>query len=238
MTTEISRYSLVILAGGLAKRLGSQTQHTPKSLIHVADEPFIDHQLHLVKKNGIQKVVICVGHLGDQIKNYVQDGSRFGLDVSYSFDGAILLGTGGAIKKALPLLPDIFWVMYGDSYLDTSFWPILNFFESNNKLGLMTVLHNQNLWDKSNVLFNDGILKKYDKENPSPEMRHIDFGLSLFRKNAFNEIVEESFGLSKLQMKLVQKKELIGFEVFERFYEIGSINGLKEANEFFISRRM
>ena len=73
-------------------------------------------------------MVICAGYLGEQIQDFVQNGEHFGVKVSYSFDGEKLLGTGGALHKALSLLGNAFIVMYGDSYLDTNYSPIVAFF--------------------------------------------------------------------------------------------------------------
>jgi N-acetyl-alpha-D-muramate 1-phosphate uridylyltransferase len=227
-------YPLVLLAGGLATRLYPVTHNIPKSMIEVAGKPFIAHQLELLKKKGIEKVVICTGKLGEQIEEFVGNGEKFNLDIKYSFDGERLLGTGGAIKKALNLIENEFFIMYGDSYLDIDFNAINKYFNRFGKLGLMTVLKNENLWDKSNVIFIDGKLIKYDKKNIIPEMNYIDFGLGILRKESFNLFEnEEVFDLAEMYMKMLEQNELIGYEVFNRFYEIGSFKGIEETEKFF-----
>ena len=228
---------LALLVGGVATRLRPITEEIPKAMIEVAGKPFIAHQLILLKHQGITEVVICAGYLGEQIQDFVQNGECFGINVSYSFDGEKLLGTGGALRKALSLLGDIFLVMYGDSYLDTNYSPILNYFLSRDKRGLMTVFRNDNQWDKSNVLFKDGLIHEYNKKSPRPEMKHIDYGLSLLRREAFTGIPEgKVFDLADLYTKLVGQNDMLGYEVKERFYEIGSPEGLKETDGYLLAR--
>src|SRR6202789_679549 len=156
---------VAILAGGLATRLGALTEKTPKSLFRVAGEPFVAHQLRLLKRSGIQHVILCVGHLGEMIEDIVRDGDAFGLKVEYSYDGATLLGTAGAIRTALPKLGESFFVMYGDSYLACDYPAIEREFLRGDKLGLMTVFRNNGQWDTSNVEFADGRILAYSKKH-------------------------------------------------------------------------
>ncbi len=220
---------VAILAGGLATRLRPITERVPKVLIPVAGKPFLTHQLALLRQQGITRVVLCLGHLGDMVQVEFGDGSAHGVKLEYSFDGPVLLGTGGALKRALPLLGEKFFVLYGDSYLPIDFQPIANFFERCGRLGLMTVFQNEGRFDTSNVVFADGEIKVYDKKNQLPEMRHIDYGLSLFQAAAFDEWpADKPFDLADVMQRLVARKQLAGFEVPQRFYEIGSHAGLAE----------
>lgn len=222
---------LALLAGGLASRLGAITERVPKSLLEVGGEPFVAHQLRLLEGQGICDVVICCGHLGGMIADFVGDGERFGCRVRYSFDGPPLLGTGGAIRKALPLLGPRFWVMYGDSYLRTAFDPIRWAFEASGKRGLMTMFRNDDRWDESNVEFADGRIVRYAKGARSPEMRHIDYGLGIYLAEAFADWPEGvAFDLSEVQRALIARGAMAGFEVADRFYEIGSEAGLAETD--------
>jgi NDP-sugar pyrophosphorylase family protein len=226
-------YPVAILAGGLATRLYPVTKTIPKSMIELAGKTFISHQIELLKKKGITRVVICTGYLGEQIKDFLKDGTEHGISVDYSFDGDKLLGTGGALKKALPLLGNIFFVMYGDSYLNTDFKSILDYFLSHDKMGLMTVYKNENLWDKSNIIYSEGKILKYDKKDISPEMKYIDYGLGLLRKEAFQNITEnEVLDLADLYKELINREGMLGYEVKERFYEIGSSEGLEETEKY------
>jgi MurNAc alpha-1-phosphate uridylyltransferase len=224
---------IAILAGGLATRLYPVTKTIPKAMMEVDGKPFIEHQLELLKKNNISQVVLCTGYLGEQIKEYVGDGNRFGISVNYSFDGEKLLGTGGALLKALSLLGDVFWVMYGDSYLNTNFTPILDYFLTNEKPGLMTVFRNENYWDQSNIVYKNGRITCYDKKSTNPEMQYIDYGLALLRKEVFEDYQNDQvFDLVSVYQKLITSQLMLGYEVKERFYEIGSPNGLAETANY------
>lgn len=220
---------LAILAGGLATRLRPITETIPKSLVSVAGRPFIEHQLEQLQREGIRRVVLCVGYLGEMVRDVVGDGSRFGLRVDYSFDGPKLLGTGGALRQALPLLGDTFFVLYGDSYLPIPFAPVAETFLKSGKQGLMTVYRNEGSYDTSNVVFADGRIRIYDKKAKLPEMRHIDYGLELLKPAAFEPFAgREAFDLAELLQNLLSRDQLAGHEVTTRFYEIGSHAGLNE----------
>ena len=224
---------VALLAGGLATRMRPLTEKIPKSLLEVAGEPFIAHQLRLLQRQAVTRVVVCAGYLGEMVEAFVGDGARFGLSVSYSYDGDKLLGTGGALAQALPDLTDEFVVMYGDSWLNTDFAAVVDAFRASGKLGLMTVFQNENAWDKSNVEFEDGVICNYDKRVQTPAMHHIDWGLGVLKAAAFAPWrTSEKFDLADLYSGLVEQGQLAGYEVAERFYEIGSMTGLDETNLF------
>ena len=225
--------TVAILAGGMATRLLPATQTVPKSLLEVNGEPFVVHQLRLLRGKGIRRVVLCVGHLGELVQHAVGDGAAFGVQVDYSFDGPVLLGTAGAIKNALPKLGDSFFVMYGDSYLPCDYAAIARSFESAEALGMMTVFRNEGKWDTSNVEFEAGKILAYSKAERTPSMRYIDYGLGVFRAQAFDQSPERKpYDLAELYADLLQRKQLAAYEVRERFYEIGSPAGLRETSEF------
>lgn len=225
----MSDMPVAILAGGLATRLRPITEKIPKSLVSVAGKPFLSHQLELLRSRGISRVVLCIGHLGEMIQRDFGDGSAHGVRLDYSFDGPKLLGTGGAIKRALPLLGKEFFVLYGDSYLPIEYAPIADFFHRSGKLGLMTVYRNEGRYDTSNVVFADGEIKVYDKKVKLPEMQHIDYGLSLFKASVFDPYpADKPFDLAEVMGDLVRKKQLAGYDTGERFYEMGSPSGLAE----------
>jgi len=218
----------------MATRLGDISRVTPKALVDVNGEPFVVHQLRLLKKRGISKVFLCVGHLGEQIRQRVGNGSGLGLDVQYSFDGPRLLGTGGAIKKALTKLDaPAFFVLYGDSYLECDYATMQITFETSGKLALMTVFRNERQWDVSNVEFADGRILAYDKKRPTDRMCYIDYGLGVFRQEAFAAApADEPFDLATLQQDLLRADQLAGSEILQRFYEIGSPAGLEETRQY------
>jgi NDP-sugar pyrophosphorylase family protein len=217
-----------ILAGGLATRLGTLTEQTPKSLLPIGGEPFIAHQLRLLRDGGIAKAVLCVGHLGSKIREFVGDGATFGLDVEYSEDGARPLGTAGAIRQALPRLGGAFFTLYGDSYLTCDYPAVARAFQQSEQPALMTVFANDGQWDRSNVEFRSGRIVQYSKSAQTPEMRHIDYGLGAFRRSAFASVPDGYYDLSNVYQNLVVTGEVAAFEVRERFYEIGSVGGIEE----------
>ena len=225
-----------ILTGGLATRLRPLTETIPKALLEVAGEPFLAHQLRLMVRNGIRHAVLCTGYLGEQIRDFAGDGSRFGLRLDYSSDGPALLGTAGAIRQALPLLDQSFFVVYGDSYLPCDWQKAGRTFQDSGRLALMTVFRNEDLWDASNVEFGNGTILAYDKKARTARMHHIDYGLGAFRRAAFDQIpAGVPFDLAVLYQQLLAKQQLTGFEVHQRFYEIGSLAGLNELAAFLCS---
>ncbi len=227
---------VVILAGGLGTRLGEITKAIPKALVDVNGEPFLAHQLRLLRANHIERVVMCVSHLGEMIQDYAGDGSAFGLRLDYSFDGPALQGTAGAIRQALPFLGDSFFVLYGDSYLPCDFGRVAEAFAQSGKPGLMTVFHNAGQWDSSNVEFAGGKILAYDKRVKTARMRHIDYGLGVFRRCVFQELRQEGpFDLAMLYQELLSRNELAGCEIAQRFYEIGSVTGLEELSAYLAS---
>jgi NDP-sugar pyrophosphorylase family protein len=221
---------VAILAGGLATRLGALTQSTPKSLIAIDGEPFVAHQLRMLRKNGIERVILCVGHMGEMIERTVGGGDEFGVKVEYSYDGPALLGTAGAIRSALPKLGESFFAMYGDSYLPCDYAAVESEFWRSGKLGLMTVFRNEGQWDTSNVKFEEGRILAYSKKNRTARMRYIDYGLGVFRAQAFAKSCAAD--LADVYADLLEKGELAGLEVRERFYEIGSPAGLEETAKY------
>ena len=224
---------VAILAGGLATRLRPLTETIPKALIDVCGEPFIVHQLRLLRANGIAQVVVCAGYLGEMIQARVGSGENFGLHVQFSFDGPQLLGTAGALKKALPILGNAFFVLYGDSYLPCNYHAIQTAFEQSKSLALMTVFRNNGRWDRSNVEFRDGCIIAYDKHRPTPQMRHIDYGLGVFWRTAFAGVPDDQpYDLATLYQDLLQQDQLGACEVEQRFYEIGSFAGLEETCQY------
>lgn len=223
----------VILAGGLATRMRPLTERIPKALIEVAGRPFLWHQLQLLKKHGIRHVVLCVGYLGESIQERFGNGAELGIAIDYSFDGPKLLGTAGAIRQALPMLPDRFFVLYGDSYLSCDYEAVEGAFRYSGLPGLMTVYRNSGMYDRSNVEYSSGKILCYDKRDRTSAMRHIDYGLGAFQRSVFDVIpTGEHRDLEHVYQDLLRTGKLAAFEVHERFYEIGSPEGLKDTMEF------
>ena len=232
----IKAMPVAILAGGLATRLRPVTEKIPKSLVEVAGRPFLARQLEWLRGQGIERVVLCVGHLGEQIQAAFGDGAGWGLRLEYSFDGPRLLGTGGAIRRALDRLGPEFFVMYGDSYLPVPFAPVAEAFARSGRPALMTVYANEGRYDTSNVWLEGGEIKRYDKRDRLPQMRHIDFGFCVFCDSVFQSLPPDTpADLADLLRDLAARQQLAGYEVRQRFYEIGSPAGLAELDQLFRS---
>ena len=230
-------FPVVILAGGLATRLRPLTEKIPKALVEVAGRPFLEHQLDLLKQNSITEVILCLGYLGEMIEQRYGDGEALGVRIRYSFDGSILLGTGGAIKKASTLLPGAFFVLYGDSYLPIDFQAVAAAFIESGQPALMTVYANADAWDTSNVWFEQDRIRLYSKREKLPEMLFIDYGLMVCTRQIFDDCPRDvPFNLADTLEALSRNGQLAGYEVYQRFYEIGSASGLAELDQLLSKR--
>lgn len=228
---------IVILCGGLATRIKPITKKIPKSMVLIQGKPFLWHQINLLKKNGIYDIVLCIGYKGEQIEKYFGGGGKFGVNIQYSKDGKKLLGTGGAIKKAEPLLEDIFLTMYGDSYLPFDFQKAIDFFKKSNTMGLMAVFKNTDWHESSNVEVGNNLVKSYSKKRKTKEMKYLDYGLSIFKKEALQYIPKNKFyDLSELHKTVVKKKELLAYIAKQRPCEIGSFKGLEEFKKYIANK--
>ena len=226
----------VILAGGVASRLGTQAGELPKTLVPVAGRPFADHQLTWLAEQGVTQVVYCIGYRGDQIRDYVGDGERWGLQVTYVDEGSDLRGTGGALRLAHDegVLPESYAVLYGDSYLRLDLPRVHEAFRASGQPALMTVLRNQGRWDRSNADFDGKRVTRYSKT--AGDFEWIDYGLSILTSDVANRIrADEPADLGETFSLLSEEERLAGFEVTERFYEIGTAQGLAELERFLSS---
>lgn len=219
-----------ILAGGRGTRLGFAVAEVPKPLVQLAGEPFVVHQLRLLKSYGASRVVLSVGYLGDQFEQALGDGSDHGLELRYVHDGPELLGTAGAVRGCLPELGERFMVMYGDTYLRIDYRAVDEAFLASGKLGLLTTLRNGGRWDVSNTEVSDDVVVAHDKQAPTPGMAWIDYGLSVLSVDAMS--VSDDPDLSFVFKTLAEQGQLAAFEAHERFYEIGTPAALAETDEF------
>jgi N-acetyl-alpha-D-muramate 1-phosphate uridylyltransferase len=225
----------VILAGGLGTRIRSVAPDIPKSLIAVDGRPFIDHQFDLLRGFGFTRILLCIGHLGEMIVDHVGDGSAFGMEVGYSRDDTDrLLGTGGAIIRALPLLKDEFMVLYGDSYLPFDFSAASRAFRESGRDAMMTVFRNGGRWDSSNVRIEGNRVDFYSKSAKDDQADYIDYGSTFYLRSVFESRANSALplDLSVIQESLVREGSLGAYEVFERFYEIGKPEGISELEAF------
>ena len=227
---------MVILAGGMGTRLRPLTEEVPKALVPVNGKPFLLHQIELLKGHDIRDIVLCVGHLGDQIKACFGEGGRLGVRIRYSEERGTLLGTAGAIKNAEPLLEDDFFLLYGDSYLTVDYREVMRYFRRFSAQGLMVVYRNSNRFERSNVVVRDGQVAVYDKDGHTPGMEYINYGLSVLRKEALRLVpAGRPFSQEELYRLLIEQGELLAWEAEHRFYEVGSRQGLAEFRELVAS---
>jgi NDP-sugar pyrophosphorylase family protein len=229
---ESDSMPVALLAGGLATRLRPITEKVPKLLVEVAGEPFFSHQLRLLRAQGLTRIVVCAGYLGEIIVERYGDGTQWGVQLDYSFDGDRLRGTGGALIRALPKLGEAFYILYGDSYLAIDYRAVGHAFRLSGQPGLMTVFRNRGAYDASNVWFQNGYIRLYDKKAKDARMEHIDYGLGILRATALDGWPRDSVvDLADVYRDLVQRGQLAGHEVQQRFYEIGSHSGLAELDQ-------
>jgi NDP-sugar pyrophosphorylase family protein len=225
----VSLLPVCILAGGIGSRLGDAVRETPKPLLPVAGRPFLRWQLDVLRTHGAQRVVLCVGYLGELIEAEIGDGSEHGLDVRYAYDPPRLAGTAGAVRGALPLLGDAFLVLYGDTYLRVDYADVQRAFEASGCPALMCVLRNEGRWDTSNAIY-DGERVTYDKRHPPAGADWIDYGLGALRAEALEASGDPD--LAGVYEELSRRGQLAGYVATERFYEIGTPAALAETEGF------
>jgi NDP-sugar pyrophosphorylase family protein len=225
----------VILAGGLGTRMQPLTDTCPKTLLPVRERPFAYHQLHWLAAQGINEVVYSIGHQGDLIRRYWEQEPSPVSRIRYVDEGQRLRGTAGALRLAREqgVLDERFFVIYGDSFLPVDFGPIWRAFQAGNQPALMTVLRNEGRWDRSNAIYQPGRIVRYDK-GAAPGLQYIDYGLSCFRRDVFDDLTHSD--LAALFHELSLQGRLAGFEVHERFYEIGSPAGLRDFEQYLDAR--
>ena len=222
---------VVIIAGGLGTRLGSLTLNQPKSMIQILGKPFIEYQFDFLTKGSVTDVVLCLGYQGQRIADYCGNGGKFGVNLKYSFEDKPL-DTAGAIKLAEPLLQNYFFTLYGDSFAFIDFKDMMSALQKKNRIGMMSVYQNHDRFDKSNTAVADNYVTFYSKEKQE-NLKYIDYGVNLFRKEVLKLIPEgESYSMGTLFNQLIDRHELLVYEVKKRFYEIGSVKGLAEFTEY------
>ena len=226
---------ICILAGGLGTRLGDRVRDTPKPLLEIAGEPFLIHQLRLLAAHGAERVVLCVGYLGEQIVDRIGT-SQFGISIEYSQDGPELLGTLGAIRRASPMLAETFLILYGDTYLRIDYAAATKRWLASGLPAMMTVLRNAGQWDASNAEFENDRVIAYDKRAPTPAMQWIDYGLGGLEQSVLASVDPEVSDLAELYQQLAARGQLFGFAAKERFYEVGTADALAETGRFLSER--
>lgn len=230
---------VVILAGGLGTRLGQLTERTPKSMIRILDKPFLQYQIELLRGYGIKNILLCIGHLGYQIKQYFGQGEKFGVKIYYSEEGKNLLGTGGSIKNAESMLCPVFGVLYGDSYLEIDYCAVFDAHRKEKMPMTMTVWRNFNNYDSSNVSLSvDGRrVVRYEKNKKTSGLDYIDYGFSILSKSIVINRLKTNVpaALDHLFAELSKENLINSYVVNKRFYEIGSVSGIKDLEKYLLN---
>jgi N-acetyl-alpha-D-muramate 1-phosphate uridylyltransferase len=222
----------VILTGGLGTRLRPITQRVPKAMVEVRGRPFLEYELDLLRREGVDDAVLCVGHLGELIQDHFGDGSAFGLNLRYSWDGPGLLGPAGALKRAEPLLGDRFFVTYGDAYLRAPYRAMMDSFEASGKLAMMAAYRNENRHGRSDIEVRARCVVRYDKKG-TRNLSWINYGVTALQKGALSLIPKGvEYGEQEFYGELIARRELLSFPVTKRFYEIGNPVALAEFSRF------
>jgi NDP-sugar pyrophosphorylase family protein len=225
--------TVVVLAGGLGTRIASLTgDSTPKALLPVAGSPFLAHKLSEVSRLGGDRVVLLLGHRADPIVEFVGDGSRWNLEVAVVHDGGRLRGTGGAVKHAAAALPERFWLTYGDTLLDADLEQAERDEESIGAAGTMTVLHNRDRWQVSNVSVDERIVVAYDKHALPGQHDYIDYGYMHLQASAITTVPVDEFDLSVALEPLISSRKLAAAVVSERFHDIGTPDAFVETERW------
>ena len=229
----------LILAGGLGTRLRPLTDELPKCMLPADGKPFLEHQLRLLASRGVRDVVLSLGHLGERVLEYFGNGRRLGVNLSYVWEREVPLGTGGAIRNAEALLRPEFFVTYGDSYLLLDYRDIMRRFRQSAALAMMVVYRNEDRLVPSNVVVRDGHVAAYDKTTRLPGMSFVNHGLSVLRRRALR-LIPPGLPLSQEQFfqLLIRRRQLLAYETEQRFYEIGSFDGLAEFRQLATARAL
>jgi len=220
----------LILAGGVGTRMRPFTLNAPKILIPVCGRPFLDLQLELFAKNGVESVVLSTGYLGYKIEDYLETHDTYGIEVNVCHEKEPL-GTGGAIINSLPLLPDEFFLAYGDSYFLQPIPAAYLAFKKSGKSALATVMRQHDGTSENNCDVRNGMVVRYKKGMPAGTFEYIEYGLLFFKKQALLNYQCKSFPTDAILLDLIAKRQLAAFETNKPYYEVGSTEGLLKLEE-------
>lgn len=229
----------VILAGGLGTRMGSLTQTLPKPMIPVHGKPFLEYIIELLKKNGIEEVIILTGYLHEKIENYFKDGREFGLRIKYSFS-PVEDETGTRIRKSKELLQDKFLLLYADNYWPLDLKKLSDFYKKVGTPALVTVYRNVDKYTKNNIFVGDkGLLELYDKTRQAPKLNGVDIGFFILKKNILKNFPKENFSFEKIVLpRLISEKQLAGFLTYHKYYGLSNLERIPVIEEFFKPKKV
>ncbi|MBI5077317.1 HAD-IIIA family hydrolase [Candidatus Falkowbacteria bacterium] len=233
----------VILAGGLGARLRPLTETIPKPMIPINGRPFLEYLIELLKKNGIEEVVILSGYLAEKITEYFGDGSKFGLLIKYSI-GTVEDETGARIHNAADMLHDEFLVMYGDNYWPMNLPKMLNFYRSKNVLAMTTVYNNKDGageygFENNIAVGADGRVIFYDQTRQDERLNGTEIGFFILNKKVLEMMPADNFSFQTVIFpKLIEQNQLIGYRTDHPYYPITNIEYLKRAESFLAHKKV
>jgi NDP-sugar pyrophosphorylase family protein len=232
---------VLILAGGLGTRMLPLTADRPKALLPVAGRPFAEHQIELLAAHGVDDIVFSIAYRGDMIRDALGDGRRWDVRLRYVDEGDDRRGTGGAVRLFADsgIAAEEVAVLYGDTYLPIAYRPVWTAFADQGLPALMTVLENRDRWDVSNAwLSADGRVVYRKGSGQQYGMTHIDYGLSVLATATVLDRIpgDTVVDLADVFAEMSDRGELAGYEVRERFYEIGSADGMDDLERLLSER--
>jgi NDP-sugar pyrophosphorylase family protein len=205
-------------------------------MIEIHGKPFLQWQLELLAKAGINQVVLCLGYGAEKVTEFLRDYTLSNLQIEYSFDRGRQLGTGGALLNAFASLPEEFFVLYGDSYVFVDFNLMRSTYLHSNSTGLMTVIKGEKTYETSNVRLHHNRVVEYKKGLQSQELKYVDYGCNLLSKYAFGKFsVGQQFDLSDIYTDLADSGQLVCLEIDQPYFEIGSADGLSRFKNYIVS---
>jgi NDP-sugar pyrophosphorylase family protein len=218
---------VAVLAGGLGTRLRPITDRLPKCMTPVGDKPFLYYLLQLFKEKGTDEVILCTGYLGEQIEEYFGNGKNMGLRLLYSRENGCLLGTGGALKLAEPILHDSLLVVNGDTYLNIDYKTIYEDFNMSKAQAL--IVASQCPTDTCGDLAVDDNFNvtAYDKTNPVGK-DYVNAGVMGLKRDILAEVNPAQVVSLEADIfpNLISRGDVRACITAKQFYDIGSFSGL------------
>ena len=234
------KYPIFILAGGLATRLRPKTLKIPKYILEVCGRPFVFHQIELLKKNGFQKFIISSGYLEKKIKYTIKNSDLNKNKIDIRKDGKKLLGTGGAVINSLKYLPNIFCLIFGDSYLPINYKKYIDRFDIKKYDCLITVYKNNNKYCLSNINIVGNKIKRYKKlKIKNKNYKYINYGFMIFKKDFFKNYLSqkgEKLDLDLMLEESIKNNKTQFLKVKKTFFEIGSNEGIARLENYLKQR--
>lgn len=229
----------VIMAGGKGTRLASLTKDIPKPMVPIDGKPLLEYQIENLKENGVDSIILIVGHLGSVIRDYFGDGSRFGVSIIY-YAEETPLGTAGALAKIKDLLEDTFFLVFGDLFININYDRFLEFHQTSNALITLFAHPNSHPYDSDIIITDDKsrvIGWSYKKDVRTEDYKNlVNAGLYVMQKAVVDEIDkiqtikgEDKVDLEKeLIIPLINERPIYAYHSTEYVKDIGTPDRLEK----------